>query len=341
MAFSLINDYPPNLWIDGWSASAFTQSGGFVDSAIDKSGFNRHLSAAGAARPKYNKIGKRLEFGAGQYLKRANDATFLNTGTFSIYALCARANTAAVIKPVFAKWDSNAAQAQALLGFNATENAIGSLTADGSTAGTLTVNTIASLPYQPCILSFVNQNVSGTYTASLLYTGNQGLSGASAAAFNSTADFGINYVLAAAGLFQGWVYELLVYNTGHTPEVRALIEAYIAHRWGKFLADQSPKNIVRPSISGSDLVGSVLTVGNGQYNNFPRNYLYQFTRDRVPFGVLSSVNSYTSTPDDIGKKIGAFEYACNADGSTSLHTTNQILITSNFDFSNANNSHHI
>lgn len=87
-----------------------------------------------------------------------------------------------------------------------------------------------------------------------------------------------------------------------------------------------PANTVPPTVSGSPVVGSVLTVNPGSWN-YAASYQYQWTRGGV--NISGAVNStYTTQPADIGANIECSVAGVNPTGvSSPVFSSNMILVT--------------
>jgi hypothetical protein len=87
----------------------------------------------------------------------------------------------------------------------------------------------------------------------------------------------------------------------------------------------TPVNTIAPAITGSPVVGNVLTTDNGTWSNSPTGYTYQWQKGGVNIsGAITS--SYTSVAGDIGGIITCVVTASNAAGSASA-SSNSITVT--------------
>lgn len=77
----------------------------------------------------------------------------------------------------------------------------------------------------------------------------------------------------------------------------------------------APANTVLPAISGSTVVGNVLSTTNGTWNNIPTSFTYQWYSAGSPIGGATS-STYTSQVTDVGNTITVIVTATNATGST-------------------------
>ena len=89
-----------------------------------------------------------------------------------------------------------------------------------------------------------------------------------------------------------------------------------------------PKNTVTPTISGTLVVGNVLTCSTGTWTgNTPITYAYQWLRNgQVISGATS--NTYTSVTADIGQNITCRVSATNTYGTGAQITTSAVVVTS-------------
>ena len=90
------------------------------------------------------------------------------------------------------------------------------------------------------------------------------------------------------------------------------------------MADYSPANTVAPSVSGTAVVGQVLTTTNGTWNNSPSSYSYQWKRGATNIGTNAS--TYTLVQADAGNtsNITCVVTATNAAGSANA-TSNTVV----------------
>jgi hypothetical protein len=89
----------------------------------------------------------------------------------------------------------------------------------------------------------------------------------------------------------------------------------------------APSNNGSPVISGSALVGDIITTTNGSWTNYPRSYTYQWYRSGSSIsGAISP--SYTTVEADIGNAITCDITATNVAGSSTIDSSNSINVTS-------------
>jgi hypothetical protein len=93
-----------------------------------------------------------------------------------------------------------------------------------------------------------------------------------------------------------------------------------------------PQNFADPSISGSLLVGSLLSViSNGTWSNNPTSFAYQWYRGANPIPNQTSV-SYTIVAGDIGSAITCQVIATSTGGSvgSNIANSNSIVVAASF-----------
>jgi len=83
-----------------------------------------------------------------------------------------------------------------------------------------------------------------------------------------------------------------------------------------------PANTAKPTISGTEKSGSILTASNGTWSNSPTSYAYQWRRcatDGTACGDITGATSktYTLTTGDVHHALRVVVTAKNADGSAS------------------------
>ena len=93
-----------------------------------------------------------------------------------------------------------------------------------------------------------------------------------------------------------------------------------------FCPVQPPENIAPPSISGSQFVGSLLSiVSNGTWSNNPTSFAYQwYSGTNLIPGQTNT--SYTTVTEDIGFAITCYVLAINAGGSIAPAISNSIVV---------------
>jgi hypothetical protein len=93
-----------------------------------------------------------------------------------------------------------------------------------------------------------------------------------------------------------------------------------------FCLPEPPANTAHPVISGSTLVGSVLTVTiNGTWSNDPTSYTYQWYRGATPIPSQTTA-SYTTQQADIGSALTCKVVANNSGGGSAPATSNSIVV---------------
>ena len=89
---------------------------------------------------------------------------------------------------------------------------------------------------------------------------------------------------------------------------------------------EPPENTAPPVISGTQLVGSVLTVdSHGTWSNNPTSFTYQWYSGANPIP-SQTTTSYTTQQTDIGLAITCQVVAINAGGSSAPATSNSIVV---------------
>jgi surface protein len=89
----------------------------------------------------------------------------------------------------------------------------------------------------------------------------------------------------------------------------------------------APVNTVLPNVTGSAVVGNVLSTTNGTWTNSPTSYAYQWKRGATNIG--TNANTYTLVNADAGQSITCVVTATNAGGSTPA-TSNAVQIQNFF-----------
>ena len=89
----------------------------------------------------------------------------------------------------------------------------------------------------------------------------------------------------------------------------------------------APVNTVLPNVTGSAVVGNVLSTTNGTWTNSPTSYAYQWKRGATNIG--TNANAYTLVNADAGQSITCVVTATNAGGSTPA-TSNAVQIQNFF-----------
>ena len=89
----------------------------------------------------------------------------------------------------------------------------------------------------------------------------------------------------------------------------------------------APVNTVLPNVTGSAVVGNVLSTTNGTWTNSPTSYAYQWKRGATNIG--TNANTYTLVNADAGQSITCVVTATNAVGSTPA-TSNAVQVQNFF-----------
>ena len=84
-----------------------------------------------------------------------------------------------------------------------------------------------------------------------------------------------------------------------------------------------PVIVVDPVISGSVILGEMLTTTNGVWSNSPSSYSYQWQRDGIDISGATSSN-YTVVGDDVRAEITCDVVATNGSGSSTPATSNTL-----------------
>lgn len=84
-----------------------------------------------------------------------------------------------------------------------------------------------------------------------------------------------------------------------------------------------PVNSVAPAITGTDIVGSVLTCSDGTWTNSPTSYAFQWFSAGVAVGGATN-STYTLQSSDLGNDITCQVTASNAGGAGTPATSNSV-----------------
>ena len=108
-------------------------------------------------------------------------------------------------------------------------------------------------------------------------------------------------------------------------------------------SNSAPTNTVAPNVTGTAVVGSVLTTDNGTWTGSPTSYAYQWNNSATGDIVGANTNSYTLVSGDTGDNILCKVTATNAIGSNTANSNSIGPIgsgagTASLDFSQASNS---
>jgi hypothetical protein len=87
----------------------------------------------------------------------------------------------------------------------------------------------------------------------------------------------------------------------------------------------APVNIDVPYLSGVGAVGETLSVTNGNWDNEPTSYAYQWKSGTDNVGI--GISSYMVADGDLGKTITCVVTATNSGGSTTAPPSNGISIS--------------
>ena len=89
----------------------------------------------------------------------------------------------------------------------------------------------------------------------------------------------------------------------------------------------APVNTVLPAITGSVVVGQILTLSNGTWSGSPDSYAYAWLRAGTPITGATSA-TYTITRADIGYTLVGRVTATNVDGSTIANSATTVAVPS-------------
>jgi surface protein len=89
----------------------------------------------------------------------------------------------------------------------------------------------------------------------------------------------------------------------------------------------APVNTVLPNVTGTAVVGNVLTTDDGTWTNSPTSYAYQWKRGATNIG--TNANTYTLVTADAGESITCVVTATNGGGSTPA-TSNAVQVQNFF-----------
>ena len=97
--------------------------------------------------------------------------------------------------------------------------------------------------------------------------------------------------------------------------------------WEAITSGTAPVNTVLPNVTGTAIVGDILTTDDGSWTGSPTSYAYQWKRGATNIG--TNANSYTLVNADAGQSITCVVTATNAVGSTPA-TSNALTIQNFF-----------
>jgi len=95
---------------------------------------------------------------------------------------------------------------------------------------------------------------------------------------------------------------------------------------GGGVSPNAPVNTIAPVVTGSAVVGSLLTCSTGTWTNSPTSYTYQWRKNGVNIGG-ETTNTYTTVVGDIAAAVDCVVRATNADGF-GTKDSNDITVTS-------------
>lgn len=125
----------------------------------------------------------------------------------------------------------------------------------------------------------------------------------------------------------GGTYTLTPNDLGHTiqGEVTDAVSGRVAlsNTLGPVTAPAVPVNTVLPVVSGSLVVGGVLSSTTGTFNNGPTSYAYQWLRNGSEISGANA-STYVQTTADIGKTLSVRVVASNANGASLPATSNSV-----------------
>jgi hypothetical protein len=214
-------------WWDASDADSITQSGGLVSQWNDKSGLNNHATASGSARPTLTAGG--LNGRSVMTFDGADDSMQI-TGTArtnETWFVVGRANVVpGAVKTSYFLMDASSGFGLAAIPKG--DGAPGSIEINlgGFVSGTTraSVSVPANTPVGPSVLSAVRSSASGGVLLQ------NGLSQVTCTTSNSFAIARISGPTAAS--VNGYIAEVVVFNTALSATDRARVEAYLAAKWG-------------------------------------------------------------------------------------------------------------
>jgi hypothetical protein len=214
-------------WWDASDASSITQSGGLVSQWNDKSGQNNHATASGTARPTATASGLN---GLQVLTFDGADDSMQITGTArtnETWFVVGRAN----VVPGAVKTNSFLMDASSGFGLTAVTKGDGGtgsieITLGGFVTGTTraSVSIPTNTPVGPSVLSAVRSSASGGVLLQ------NGVSQATCTTSNSFAIARISGPTTVS--VNGYIAEVVVYNTALSTTDRVRVEAYLAAKWG-------------------------------------------------------------------------------------------------------------
>jgi hypothetical protein len=213
-------------WWDASDAASITQSGGLVSQWNDKSGQNNHATASGSARPTLTAGGLNgrsvMTFdGSANAMTVAANSAF-NSSDLTYFIVFRQASAAN--KGVYTKLSATAGT----LGFGFVVRSDPQIWMLQKNAGSAQVLTSTANPTTQARVYSVTSSTSATGH----------LDGVTAAAASGqSADHSLNQAVtigarASSEYLNGYIAEIIHFNTALSTADRARVEAYLAQRWG-------------------------------------------------------------------------------------------------------------
>jgi len=219
------------LWLDAADANTITLSGSNVTGWNDKSGNNNHfVQSTSSAQPTY--ISNSLSFnGTSNYLYQSNTSQYIlnNLSAWTIFSV-QTINTAAGGTQIVYRYGIR-----------------GILYESIST-------TYYFFNYSPIAVSGSGDGIAAVVVANATETGYiNGVSQGSATGPTTTGQdaFTLGASNASSGFLNGYIYEIIMFNTALTTAQRQQVEGYLAAKWG--LQSQLNKYFLPTTISGCKL----------------------------------------------------------------------------------------
>jgi hypothetical protein len=267
------------LWYDAMDATTITQSSGLVSQLRDKSGNNRHISQATTGnQPSY--ANNTLTFNGSQYLTNTISSG-ISGNIFTGYIIYKPNSASGNQRALFISDNSSWIMIDST---QVAENSNGTGAYIGTTISTITPTIVA-------VTSASTYSLNGNAFSNISIGYNQA---------NPTS-INVGSGISGGALFNGSIYEVLVYNTALTATQRQQVEGYLAWKWGlqaqlpnthlQYAAAPTGANL-RPAISQALVPAGVRGVtAKLNLKNYTQTFTY--TGADQPFTVPATTTSLT------------------------------------------------